>query len=216
MRTKKERESLRAIAVQFHRERIILNNPLVMQGMGLAPLIVVATTGINAAMLALAVAMLLIPTRVLCSLLLKDVRNLFYRAMGYCVVAAVVYIGMYAALEHIFGTQILLLGIYLPMLVVEPLIIYRFGRVAEPVKKAILKGIRSTIGYALVVVLVGCTREILAVGTVFSFEIFAWELMPLAALPAGGFIVVGTICAIWRSLVEKYHRQQVMEAKGER
>ena len=30
-----------------HHDRVFLNNPVVMQGMGLAPLVVVATTGQN-------------------------------------------------------------------------------------------------------------------------------------------------------------------------
>ena len=48
-----------------HHDRVFLNNPVVMQGMGLAPLVVVATTGQNSLMLAVAVALLLVPSRVL-------------------------------------------------------------------------------------------------------------------------------------------------------
>ena len=44
----------------FHHDRVFLNNPVVMQGMGLAPLVVLATSGQNALMLAVAVALLLI------------------------------------------------------------------------------------------------------------------------------------------------------------
>ena len=35
----------------FHHDRVFLNNPVVMQGMGLAPLVVLATSGQNALML---------------------------------------------------------------------------------------------------------------------------------------------------------------------
>ena len=42
-----------------HHDRVFLNNPVVMQGMGLAPLVVVATTGQNGLMLAAAVTLLL-------------------------------------------------------------------------------------------------------------------------------------------------------------
>ena len=41
-----------------HHDRVFLNNPVVMQGMGLAPLVVVATTGQNGLMLAAAVTLL--------------------------------------------------------------------------------------------------------------------------------------------------------------
>ena len=40
-----------------HHDRVFKNNPVVMQGMGLAPLVVLATTGKNALMLAVAVAL---------------------------------------------------------------------------------------------------------------------------------------------------------------
>ena len=43
-----------------HHDRVFLNNPVVMQGMGLAPLVVLATSGQNAVMLAVAVALLLV------------------------------------------------------------------------------------------------------------------------------------------------------------
>lgn len=45
-----------------HHDRVFLNNPVVMQGMGLAPLVVLATSGQNAVMLAVAVALLLVPS----------------------------------------------------------------------------------------------------------------------------------------------------------
>ena len=44
-----------------HHDRVFLNNPVVMQGMGLAPLVVVATTGQNSLALAAAVALLWCP-----------------------------------------------------------------------------------------------------------------------------------------------------------
>ncbi len=52
-----------------HHDRVFLNNPVVMQGMGLAPLVVLATTGKNALMLAVSVALLLTPSRMLACLL---------------------------------------------------------------------------------------------------------------------------------------------------
>ena len=55
-----------------------------------------------------------------------------------------------------FGTDLLMLGIYLPMLVVEPLLTYRFGRVQETMRKAVSKGLRITVGYALILFIVGC------------------------------------------------------------
>jgi len=53
----------------------------------------------------------------------------------------------------LFGTDLLTMGVYLPMLVVEPLLTYRFGRVQESMHKAVSKGLRITLGYALLLLI---------------------------------------------------------------
>ena len=210
-----------------HHDRVFLNNPVVMQGMGLAPLVVVATTGQNSLMLAAAVALLLVPSRVLACLLSRLVplrdeeptpeqlqKKLLPRALLYAASAAVVYLAAYPILNFVFGTGLLNLGIYLPMLVVEPLLTYRFGRVQETVHKAVSKGLRITVGYALLLVLLGCVREWLSAGTVFGAAVGSRALLPMTSMPAGGFIVLGVVCAIWRALARKRQKYLKNEARG--
>ena len=205
---------------------MFLNNPVVMQGMGLAPLVVVATTGQNGLMLAAAVTLLLVPSRVLACLLSRLVplrdeeptpeqlqKKLLPRALLYAASAAVVYLAAYPILNFVFGTGLLNLGIYLPMLVVEPLLTYRFGRVQETVHKAVSKGVRITVGYALLLLVVGVVREWLSLGTVFGAPVGRWALLPLAKMPAGGFIVLGILCAIWRAAAAKRKEYLKKEAR---
>ena len=200
----------------FHHDRVFLNNPVVMQGMGLAPLVVLATSGQNALMLAVAVALLLTPSRMLACLLsrlfpLREEhpanaeleKKLLPRSILYSGSAAVVYLAAYPILNRLFGVSLLVLGIYLPMLVVEPLLTYRFGRVQETMKKAVSKGIRITIGYGLLLLLLGCVREWLS-----------RPVLPMASMPAGGFIVLGVLCAVWRTLARKYKNYLTSEARG--
>ena len=106
-----------------------------------------------------------------------------------------------------------MLGIYLPMLVVEPLLTYRFGRVQETMKKAVSKGIRITIGYGLLLLLLGCVREWLSAGTVFG-HVLSRPVLPMAGMPAGGFIVLGVLCAVWRTLAGKHKNYLTSEARG--
>ena len=196
-----------------HHDRVFLNNPVVMQGMGLAPLVVLATSGRNAVMLAVAVLLLLTPSRLLACLLsrlvpLKDEqpsaeeleKKLLPRGLIYCGSTAVVYFVMYPVLNTLFGVDLLSLGVYLPLLTVEPLLIYRFGRVQERPRKAVSKGLRVTFGYALILLLVGCIREWLATGAVFGIAIGRHAVLPMASMPAGGFIVLGVLCAVWRGI----------------
>lgn len=209
-----------------HHDRVFKNNPVVMQGMGLAPLVVLATTGRNALMLAMAVALLLTPSRVLACLLsrlfpLRDEqpapeeleKKLLPRALVYSGSAAVVYLAAYPILNAVFGTELLTLGIYLPLLVVEPLLTYRFGRVQESVYKAVSKGIRITVGYALILLILGCLREWLALGSVFGMPL-GRPVLPMAGMPAGGFIVLGVVCAVWRALARKQKEYLKTEARG--
>ncbi len=131
-------------------------------------------------MLAAAVTLLLVPSRVLACLLsrllpLQEIRPPEELEKSCCpahlctaAAPAVVYLAAYPILNAVFGTGLLTLGIYLPLLVVEPLLTYRFGRVQETMHKAVSKGLRITVGYALLLVLLGCVREWLAAGTVFG------------------------------------------------
>lgn len=202
-----------------HHDRVFLNNPVVMQGMGLAPLVVLATSGQNAVMLAAAVALLLVPSRVVACLLSRLVplrdedpsqeelqKKLLPRALIYAFSPAVVYLAAYPILNAVFGTGLLSLGIYLPLLTVEPLLTYRFGRVQETVHKAVSKGLRITVGYALLLVLLGCVREWLSAGS--------RALLPMASMPAGGFIVLGVLCAVWRALAKKRREYLEKEARS--
>lgn len=197
------------------RDRIWLNNPVIMQGMGLAPLIVAATTGRNALMLSVAVLLLLTPTRVIAALLSRGGQYKF-RALLYCGTSSLVYIAVYFILRSIFDVEILQLGVYLPMLVVEPLIIKRYER-PQPEKAivALRKGIRTSIGYVIVLMLMGCLREVLASGSLFGTAIkgLPFAPLPMAVLPAGGFILLGIVCALWRGAVRAYKKHVQMEAK---
>lgn len=209
-----------------HHDRVFLNNPVVMQGMGLAPLVVLATTAHNGVMLAAAVMLLLVPSRVLACLLSRLFplnsenpapeelqKKLLPRALVYSLSASVVYLVAYPILNAMFGTSLLTLGIYLPLLVVEPLLTYRFGRVQETVRKAVSKGLRITVGYALLLVLLGCVREWLAAGTMFGVVV-SRPVLPMASMPAGGFIVLGVLCAVWRALAQKRKAYLTKEARN--
>ena len=196
-----------------HHDRVFLNNPVVMQGMGLAPLVVLATTAHNGVMLAAAVTLLLVPSRVLACLLSRLFplnsenpapeelqKKLLPRALVYSLSASVVYLAAYPILNAMFGTSLLTLGIYLPLLVVEPLLTYRFGRVQETLHKAVSKGLRITVGYALLLMLLGPVGH--------------RAVLPMAGMPAGGFIVLGVLCAVWRALAARRKAYLVREARS--
>lgn len=213
MRSERAQQILAEQEHYFHHDRIFMNNPAVMQGMGLAPLVVMATTGRKALMLSVAVALLLIPTRILCSLLLGKVRPQLVRTAAWCGVSAAVYMLVWLVMRDLFGNDILTLGLYLPILVVDPLVVYRHARVPEPLHKAISKGLRITLGYALVLMITGCLRELLSAGTLFDMKVFGRIALPLASSPAGGFLLLGVLFAVWRSVGNAWRKYLEQEAK---
>ena len=199
-KTRKEAEE--ELAQNIHDDHLWLNNPVMVRGLGLAPIVAAAVSGQNAWMLCAATILLVTATRMLAVAICHLTGNRF-RGVVYSYAAAIVYIPAYIILYNLFGADLSLLGIYLPMLVVEPLLTYRFGRVQETVHKAVSKGVRITVGYALLLLVIGMVREWLSLGTVFGAPVGRWALLPLAKMPAGGFIVLGILCAIWRAAAAK-------------
>ena len=75
------------------------------------------------------------------------------------------------------------------------------------------KGLRITVGYALILFIVGCLREWLALGSVFGIQL-SRSVLPMASMPAGGFIVLGVVSAVWRALARKHKEYLKTEARG--
>lgn len=197
-----------------HRDRIFLNNPVVMQGLGLAPIIVAATSMKNSVILSIAVILLLTSTRVVAAML-SHFSYFRFRGFTYSLTAAVMYIGVLAIINLLFpSSDIANIGLYLPMLVVDPIIIKRYERPQrERISTALRKGMLTTLGYILVIMLVGILREIIGSGTIYNIRVSELPIMPLARLPAGGFIMLAIIIAIWRGCVNSFKKKVNMEAK---
>ncbi len=196
------------------RDRIFVNNPVVMQGLGLAPIVIPASTVQNALVLAFAVLLLLTPTRMIATFIGQRIGGIKARAVTYVLTAGIVYIGVAYLTEFVFGTRALGVGIYLPLLVMEPLIIKRYASpLSERLSTSFKKGMITTIGFTVVLLLMAALRELLAYGTFAGIEVFRTSLLPMAALPVGGFILLGIFAAAWRGAVALFRRRVEEEAK---
>ncbi|MEG2053577.1 MAG: Rnf-Nqr domain containing protein, partial [Oscillospiraceae bacterium] len=196
------------------RDRVFLNNPVLIQGLGLAPIIVAATTLNNAVVLAVAVILLLVPTRVISSVLSRFC-NPRFRGVLYTVTAGVLFIGVGLLLSLIFGmARLRLLGLYLPLLIMEPMIIRRYVRPKrERISIALSKGISTTLGFLIILFLVAACRELLAFGTLFGITVLNFAPLPFAGMVAGGFVVVGLLAALWTSCINIFKKRVSMGVK---
>ena len=50
--------------------------------------------------------------------------------------------------------------------------------------------------------------------TVFGLPLLSRPVLPMAGMPAGGFIVLGVLCAVWRALAKKQKDYLTSEARG--
>ena len=200
-------------------EHIGLNNPVMVRGLGLAAVVAAATDGDNALMLSVAVLMLLTFTRVLAVAVCHLTGNRF-RPVIYCYAAALCYIPTYLVAYNLFGNDLSVLGIYLPLLVVDPAVLKRmeFDEL-ESVGHAFRLGINNSLGVCLATMLVGCLRELLAAGTLFDRKILARALLPVAGQVSGGFLIVGLLAAVWlavRGMYVEYKKEEVNRLYGKR
>lgn len=189
---------------KIRRDHIWLSNPVMVRGLGMAPIVGAALDGRHALILCVASLLLITFTRVLAVAVCHLTKNRF-RPIIYCYSAALLYIPVYVLLYNLFGADLSLLGIYLPLLVVEPAIVKRmeFAEL-EPVSAAFRHGFNNSLGMCAALLIVGCLRELLATGAVFGNQIMSAALLPLAAQPSGGFVLVGAIAAVWCAIANLY------------
>ena len=58
---------------------------------------------------------------------------------------------------------------------------------------------------------------VLAVSTIavmLVILVLSRPILPMAGMPAGGFIVLGVLCAVWRTLAKKHKNYLTSEARG--
>lgn len=192
------------LAQNIHDDHLWLNNPVMVRGLGLAPIVAMASDGDRAVMLCVLSILLLTATRMLAVAVCHITGNRF-RPVVYAYSAAVIYIPVYILMYNIFGTDLSIMGIYLPMMVVEPVIIKRMEATElESVGEAFRRGINNTVGLCVAILLVGVLRELLAYGSVFNKPLLSVGLLPLAAQPAGGFLLLGLLAAGWTAVGGAY------------
>ena len=198
---------------KIRRDHIWLSNPVMVRGLGLAPVIGAALDGRRALMLCMACLILVTLTRPIAVAVCHLTKNR-WRPVIYCYTAAVLYIPTYILLYRIFGADMSMLGIYLPILTVDPAIVKRMEFTElEPVSTALRHGWNNALGMCAALLLVGCLREFLATGSVFYYVVLNRTLLPMAALPAGGFVLLGVLAACWCAVVNLYNNYKHEEVR---
>lgn len=187
----------------MRRDLLFFNNPVLIQGLALTPVIAAAVSLRNGFILSIAAFILIIPTRLIGDLLIGHVaKNL--RTMLYAIVSAVCYIPALYVLGLLFKTDVAGPGIYLPMLIVDGVVLSRSEIPArEGVLRALRNGFFTALGTSFVLILVGTVRELLAKGTVVigkassnAAAASGGGVLSIASTVAGGLILVALLSAL--------------------
>ncbi len=180
-------------------------NPVLVQAVGLCPVVAMATSVSSAALLAAVSAVIITVSEFIASLFLKPIPR-WIRIGIYIILGAAIVSPLMILIERINNPLFSSLGIYLPIMAVNSLNVLRCERFAVKISpvKALIDGLTASVGYAAVLFVCGFIRELLGNGSLFGFEIFKGRTMSGLLLPFGGFLILGFAGAALRALIAKF------------
>jgi len=194
------------------RNGLVDRNPGFVQLLGLCPLLAVSTTVASALGLGLATTAVLLVSNAVAALAGPNVPREIRLAVFVLVIAAAV-TSVELAMAAWWPGLHASLGIFLPLIVTNCLVLARAESFAsrEPLPRALLDGLAMGVGFLLVLLALGASRELLGRGSLGAdlhlllgerFAGAGWQVFPeshgllLALLPPGAFILLGLMLAL--------------------
>lgn len=200
---------------EIFKNGILKDNPVLVQLVGLCSVLAVTNTVVNAFSMGLAVIAVLVSSNIVVSLLRKVIPKKI-RIPAFIVIIAtfvtIVEMLMKAFAQPIYQS----LGIFIPLIVVNCVILARAESFAYKNKVFIsaMDGLAMGLGYMVSVVLLALIRETIGAGTLFAgtdfvINVFGKGYQPAAIFvgPAGAFIVLGILVAIFKVIIEKSEKK---------
>lgn len=185
---------------------IIKENPTFRLVLGTCPTMAVTTAVFNGLGMGIAVAVVLICSNLIISLINKIVPN-EVRIPIYVVVIATFVTAVEMLIKAFSPALDSALGIFIPLIVVNCIILARAESFASknPPLNSIMDGLGMGVGVILALVFMSGIREILGAGTFLNKPIFGAGFEPalILILPPGGFLVYGLMIALFNKLTAK-------------
>lgn len=200
------------------------NNPGLVQILGMCPMMAISNSMVNALGLAMATMLTMTVSNGLSSALRHWVRPEVRLPVFVMVVASVVTV-IELWMNAYFNTLYHVLGIFLPLIVTNCIVIARVEGFAarNPILPSLYDGFIMSAGFGLVLVTLGFIRELLGSGTIlanaaqlFGSMATGWTItvLPeqahflLAILPPGAFMALAVLIAIKQGLEQRRARTQ--------
>lgn len=184
----------------------IKENPVLRLVLGTCPTLAVTTMAFNGIGMGLAATAVLVGSNAVISMLRNVIPDKVRIPAFITVIAG--FVTIIQMLVKAFAPDIdEALGIYLPLIVVNCIILGRAESFASKNKvlPSILDGLGMGIGFTIALVIMGSIREIIGNGTWFGMTIpvISSNPMLILILPPGGFFVFGLLVALANKLAVK-------------
>jgi electron transport complex protein RnfE len=197
---------------------IISENPTFVLLLGLCPALAVTTKFENAYLMGLCVMIVLLFTNIVVSLIKKFV-NENVKIPVFILIIGTFVTTLEILLEKYIPNLYEALGVYLPLIVVNCIVLGRAIEVAskESVKNSILDAIGVGLGFTLAISLIALIREVLGTNTITLMDSISSitgyraiytnilpnsNILPMQILvsPAGSFLVLGMLIALFNKI----------------
>lgn len=185
---------------------IVKENPTFVLMLGMCPTLAVTTSALNGMQMGLTTLAVLAASNLIISL----VRNVIpskVRIPSYIVIIASLVTVVQLLLQAYLPSLYSALGIYIPLIVVNCIILGRAEAYASknPPLVSMFDGIGMGLGFTVALTLIGTFRELLGAGTVFGFNVLPQSVEPISIMimAPGAFFVLCWINAIINRIKKK-------------
>ena len=193
---------------------IIKENPTMVLMLGMCPTLAVSTRALNGIGMGLSTTAVLILSNLLISLFRKVIPSQV-RLPAYIVIVASLVTVTELLIEAYLPALYSALGIYIPLIVVNCIILGRAEAFASknPPLLSVMDGLGMGLGFTLSLTLAGLVREILGNGTAFGIRVLPASMEPIAIFikPPGAFLVIALFIAIMNMIGIKTRQRKLVE-----
>lgn len=206
---------------------LFASNPVFRLVLGMCPTLAISTSAFNGLGMGLAATIVLVCSNALVSLLRKVIPDKV-RIPAYVLIIATFVTLVEMLLKKFVPALYDALGIYLPLIVVNCIILARAEAFASTNKvgDSVLDGLGMGLGFTLALVLIGVIREFLGSGTFFagsfgdaefgvSFGKLSDYSLAVFVMPAGGFLTLGLLMAAINALSDKAAKKRAEKHEEE-
>lgn len=191
------------------RNSALIQNPVLFEAIGIAPIAAIAVSLKTAIILAVASCLELVVIELFSCLALKKVKS-YFRMPVYAALGMLINLPVFMFFAKFTPNEALNVGIFLPLLAVNSLIALHCERFAvkNKMKDTFVDAISAAAGYAFVLLLVGTAREILGSGTIYSIDLHLPVQLSGLLMPFGGLLLVGFLAAAVKALIAKRYPEE--------